>query len=260
MGLKRDRWLAVFRAADGSLPWQCPSCASSPLRVVPDSLRDGETRASKAGHEHEGWDPDHIEGRFSCLADCGHCANVVGLTGVFRVQDDRFHDERFGDAGDYEKYYRPCFFTESPLLVDMPDATPDSAVAELVASFQLFWCDPLACTNRIRSAVEKLLTEQRVPQTTRTKGKRHFLTLHSRIDKYRAKRADIADALMAVKWIGNAGSHSSSVTTEDALDGYELMDRVLDSLYARRHRRAASLTKTINRRRAPRSPRRGSSR
>jgi hypothetical protein len=44
---------------------------------------------------------------------------------------------------------------------------------------------------------------------------------------------------MAVKWIGNAGSHASVVTFDDALDGYELMDWVLDALYARRHRRAA---------------------
>jgi hypothetical protein len=217
-------------------------------------------RASKVGHEYEGWEPDHIEGRFSCLADCGHCGNVVGITGAFRIQDDRYYDERLGDCGDYEKYYRSLFFTESPLLVEIPEATPEPVVTELLASFQLFWCDPLACTNRIRSAVEKLLTEQKVPQTTGMKGKRHFLKLHNRIEKYHAKRSHIADALMAVKWIGNAGSHSSSVTIEDALDGYELMDWVLGSLYARRHRRAASLTKTINRRRAPRSPRRSSSR
>lgn len=259
MGLKRDRWLAEFRAVE-SIPWQCPSCASSPLRIVADSLREGETRASKASHEHEGWEPEHIDGRFSCLMDCGHCGNVVGVSGVFRVQDDRYYDERLGDAGDYEKYFRPRYFTESPLLVDIPEATPDALVTELLASFQLFWCDPLACTNRIRSAVEKLLTEQRVPQTTGTKGKRKFLSLHARIEKYRAKRSDIADALMAVKWIGNAGSHSSSVTIQDVLDGYELVDWVLDSLYARRHRRATSLTRAINRRKAPRSPRRGSSR
>jgi hypothetical protein len=189
--------------------------------------------------------------------DCAHCGNVVAVAGVFRMQDDRYYDEEHGEEGNYEKYFRPRYFTESPLLVDIPEATPDAVVTELLASFQLFWCDPLACTNRIRSAVEKLLTDQKVPQITGTKGKRNFLTLHSRIEKYRKSRSDIADALMAVKWIGNAGSHSSSVTIEDALDGYELVDWVLDSLYAKRHRRAASLTKAINRRKAPRSPRRG---
>jgi hypothetical protein len=54
-----------------------------------------------------------------------------------------------------------------------------------------------------------------------------------------------------VKWIGNAGSHSDILTPDDTLDGYERMDWVLDSLYARRHRSASTLTRTINHRRVP---------
>jgi hypothetical protein len=130
----------------------------------------------------------------------------------------------------------------------------------LVASFQLFWSDPLACTNRIRSTVERLLTAQKVPQTTgkiAAKGRRKFLALHRRIEQFATRRPEIAEKLMAVKWIGNAGSHSHGATVDDALDGYELMDWVLDTLYARRHHRASALTKAINRRKAPRSPRRG---
>jgi hypothetical protein len=223
-------------------------------------LRNGETRESKSEHESPGWEPEHIDGRFACLMDCANCGNTVGVAGTYRVQDDRYHDEYDGETGDYEFYYRPKFFTESPRLVDIPEATPASVVTELLVSFQLFWCDALACTNRIRTAVEKLLTEQRVPQTTGRippNGRRQFLKLHARIERYRAKQPAIANALMAMKWIGNAGSHASAVTVEDALDGYELMDWVLDALYARRHKRAASLSRAINRRRAPRSPRRG---
>jgi hypothetical protein len=194
--------------------------------------------------------------------DCGNCQNVVGVTGTYRIQDDRYIDDRIGEAGDYEKYYLPKYFTESPRLVDIPEATPQPVTDELLASFQLYWNDPLACTNRIRSAVEKLLTAQRISQTTGRKPgtRRQFLSLHRRIEQFRAKQPGIADALMAVKWIGNAGSHSDTVTPDDALDGYELMDWVLDSLYARRHRSASTITKAVNRRRAPRSRRRGSSR
>jgi hypothetical protein len=192
--------------------------------------------------------------------DCAHCQNTVGVAGTYRVVDDRYFDEVHGETGGYADYHRPRFFTESPHLVEIPEATPDSVTKELVASFQLFWSDPLACTNRIRSSVEKLLTAQKIPQTTGStgkKGRRQFLALHHRIERFGVKRADIAEKLMAVKWIGNAGSHSNGATIDDALDGYELVDWVLDTLYARRHHRASALTRAINRRKAPRSPRRG---
>lgn len=261
MGAKRDKWRPEFRTSS-KLTWPCPACSASPLRVVERSMCDGETHASAVAHSEDWWEPEHIQGRFVCLMDCGNCKNIVAAAGIYRVQDDRYIDDRNGEAGDYEKYYQPKYFTESPRLVDVPEATPQSIVDELLASFQLYWSDTLACTNRIRSAVEKLLTAQRVPQTTGRKpgAKRQFLSLHRRIELFRAKHSEIADSLMAVKWIGNAGSHSDSVTSDDALDGYELMDWVLDSLYARRHRTASTLTKAINRRRAPRSRRRGSSR
>ena len=240
--------------------WQCPDCGASPLRLVPDSLKSGQTRSSRAAQAHEASDPEWIDGRFSCVMDCAHCANVVGVAGTYKIVDDRYWDEEHGESGEYAEYYTPKFFTESPYLVDLPEATPEGVTEELVASFQLFWSDPLACTNRIRSSVEKLLTFEKVPQTTgkiSAKGRRQFLSLHHRIERYATKRPDIAEKLMAVKWIGNAGSHSKGTTVDDALDGYELMDWVLDTLYARRHRRASTLTRAINRRKAPRSPRRG---
>jgi hypothetical protein len=260
MGLKRDKWKAELRAGE-PLQWQCPSCHLSPLRVVADSLKRGETGASKEMHDDLAFDPDiHLDGRFSCLMDCAHCGNEVGVTGTYRLVDERSEDSDYPEVlGGYVESYRPKYFTDSPHLVEIPESTPDAVTEELIASFQLFWSDPLACTNRIRSGVEKLLTAERVPQTTRNaKGRRVFLQLHHRIDLYHKKRPDVAEKLMAVKWIGNAGSHGSGTTIDDALDGYELIDWVLETLYARRHRRASALTREINRRKAPRSPRRRS--
>jgi Domain of unknown function (DUF4145) len=262
MGVKRDRWKPEFYATSG-LIWPCPSCGASPLRVIRETIADGQTRASKALQENDWAGPEHIDGRFSCLMDCANCGNTVGSTGTFHFEDNRRLDERRGEMGDFDKRYSVRYFTESPLLVDIPEATPEPVVEELLASFQLFWSDPLGCANRIRSAVEKLLTSQKVPQTNGKSAKaggRKFLTLHARIERYRAKQPSVADKLMAVKWVGNAGSHAGAITTEDALDGYELLDWVLDTLYARRHRRAPTLSKAINRRRAPRSPRRGAAR
>lgn len=259
MGLNRDKWKAEFVAAE-LLRWPCPACRESSLRLDVNSLKRGETAASKSMHGHLAFEPDqHTAGRFSCIMSCAHCNNDVAVAGTHRLRDERSEDDEYGEVGGYAEYYRPRYFTESPHLVEIPERTPEPVSEELVASFQLFWSDPLACTNRIRSSVEKLLSAERVPQTTRDKkGRRVFLKLHHRIEQYQNKRKDVAEKLMAVKWIGNAGSHSNAATVDDALDGYEIIDWVLDALYAKRHRRASVLTRAINRRKAPRSPRRGS--
>ena len=124
-------------------------------------------------------------------------------------------------------------------------------------SFKLYWLSPEACANSIRSVVEGLLTHFKVRLTSKNaKGQRVLLSLHARIDLFRQTNPDLADALMAVKWIGNAGSHSRPIMREDLLDGYELMEHVLDELFVQREKRIARLSRQINRRKRPRSVKR----
>jgi hypothetical protein len=61
--------------------------------------------------------------------------------------------------------------------------------------------------------------------------------------------------MMAVKWIGNAGSHAKPVTREDLLDGYEMIEHLLDQIYIQPGKKLASLAKQINRSKKPRSAR-----
>jgi hypothetical protein len=196
------------------------------------------------------------------MLSCPHCDGQIAMGGDYRVQDDRHYDG-VGEAGDYENYYRARFFSDAPHIISMPAGAPERVSEQLRKSFQLYWIDVEACANNIRIAVEKLLTSQGIPRTNgrqalRSGKKRTFLTLHSRIELFRAKNQAVADALMAVKWIGNAGSHSAPTQSSDLLDGYALMSFALDELYVKRDARIGALTRAINRRRAPRSRRRGS--
>lgn len=250
MGIDRKKWKAEFRE-DDQPRWPCPSCGQATLRFTPETLKGSQTKASKEWQEHEASEPDQIEGRFGCIINCANCGNSIGAAGTYRVQDDRHWDERHGETGDYRTYYHLKYFTDSPHLVEIPESTPDAVRDELLASFQLFWSDPFACTNRIRSSVEKLLTSAKIPK--KPARRRGFLSLHDRIERYRRKQPEIAERLMAVKWIGNAGSHANPITGDDAIDGYVLMDWVLNDLYARRHREARVLARKINQRKRPRS-------
>jgi hypothetical protein len=258
--MDRTLWGAEFTAS-GQLPWTCPSCEGGRLFIVPNSLRTGQTRTSADGQQHEASEPEWVDGRFACMVACHHCTGAIAVAGKFRFQDDRFHDEVLGESGDYERYFSPSFFSEPPNIIQIPEETPDRIRERLVESFRLYWNDPESALNRIRSALELLLTAQRVNRTAgRGKGRPRgrFLTLHDRIQKYSLQRPDLAEPLLAAKWLGNAGSHATIISRNDVLDAYELLEHVLDELYVRRSHRVGALSRAINRRRGPRSARKPS--
>ncbi len=102
----------------------------------------------------------------------------------------------------------------------------------MAAASQLVWADPGAAANRLRLATEELLTAQRVPRTAVVQGKpQRRLNAHQRIERFRARNAAAADALMAVKWIGNEGSHADALTAKDVLDGAKVLSLALSLLY-----------------------------
>lgn len=261
MAIDPQPWTFAFTRHD-KLPWMCPSCNGGQLQIREGTLHSGQTRDSLEDQKHEASDPEWIQGRFACLLICPHCNGQIALSGEYHVQDDRHYDE-FGEAGDYENYYKPLFFSDAPHIISIPARTPEPVADQLYRSFQLYWTDVDACANSIRIAVEKLLTSQGIRRTSGSQasksGKRRaFLSLHSRIELFRAKNRSVADTLMAVKWIGNSGSHSAPTRPSDLLDGYALMSFALDELYVKRDAQIGALSRKINRRRAPRSRRRGS--
>jgi hypothetical protein len=54
--------------------------------------------------------------------------------------------------------------------------------------------------------------------------------------------------LLAIKWLGNEGSDGGTLTNEDSLDGFVLLERVLSEHYERRKHVISRLIGTIIRR------------
>ena len=222
-----------------------------------DSLKSEETAASIKSRNDDFFSFEMIEGRFSCLFSCPHCKETVAVAGTYWVQDDRIYDQEYGEAGEILEYYRPRYFSEAPPLIQLPDKTPDTVREEITKAFQLFWLDEEACGNRIRSAVEQLLTINGIPKTELVKKgasqKRNLLSLHRRIERFKKKRPELAEQLFAIKWIGNAGSHASGLNIEDLKDGFLLLELVLKELYDSSRRNALRIAKAVNKRKKPRS-------
>ena len=237
----------------------CPACKKGSVSPAsPDSINIQETHESKSYRDHPGWEPDWINGYFSGVLTCERstCKEFVHVIGEFKVvdkiyeADDPYDLER--GPNEYDNSMKVKFFEPPLLLIDGNSNAPDQVCSLVNSASVVLWSDPASAANRVRSAVEELLNRQHVRKTFQDrKGKTRRHTAHQRIELLKAKGqpkyCNAADLLMAVKWIGNDGSHGSAVSVSDVLDGVELMNEALDLIYETRtldlQRKAALINK-----------------
>jgi hypothetical protein len=93
---------------------------------------------------------------------------------------------------------------------------------------------------------------------TKKTGGRSMIALDGRIKILRNKRAslaDLCDRLLAVKHLGNAGSHPGDVHEEDVFDGLDILEHVLNETYGKHASVLARMVNQINARKGPRKRR-----
>jgi hypothetical protein len=253
-GLVDRRTLKIPFTRDNTPDWLCPRCKKGLLRFVEGQFHAEERKDSKDAHSHEAWDPDWIRYVYSGLLRCGNdnCGELVTNAGTGGVDIDVV----IGDDGEPEQawadFFQPKYFEPPLQLIDLPEDCPASISKPLQESFRLFFSSPPAASNNVRIALEALLTELGVKRFNTKNNKRIFLSLHSRISLLPAKYSGLGELLLAIKWLGNAGSHAySAVTIDDVMDAYELMDHVLQELYTQKTKKAKALAKLINKKKGP---------
>lgn len=149
----------------------------------------------------------------------------------------------------YIELLEPEYFFPHLEIFPIPVNCPKSVAEEIRSSFRLFFCDSSASANHIRKAVENILTDKGIK---RFKGReRVSITLHQRIRLYETKDKDIAEQLFAIKWLGNAGSHSGLLFKDDVLDAYEILETVLDDLYVGHKKSIKKKVLLVNKRKGP---------
>lgn len=207
----------------------CPVCGAGSL--APESILSVEAAASSNHRNHDAWEPDWIRGTFHGVLRCsvGRCNEPVTVAGDYKV--DMVKAPGGGWYGDYEAFYRLRYALPALPLLSPPDKTPETVQRAVEAASALLWTDPGAAGNRLRFAIEELLTAQQVRRYSVKNGRQNRLTTHSRIELLQQRKAAAGDALMAVKWIGNEGSHADALTTTDVIDGAELLGHALRLLY-----------------------------
>lgn len=232
-------------------PIPCPDCHEGVIRpegklvTLPDPESDMLLARIAAGVEGDSELTGSCSGTFRCGdPDCGRGVLISG---------DWSYDIDFepnGAGTRWADYIRVRYSTPALPIFIPPAKTPDKVTTAINAASELLWINPGAAANHLRQAIEELLTSKRVKRTELTKkNKQRRLSAHERIGIYRdtnPAQKDIADALEAVKWIGNSGSHEAALNVADVLEGAELLEHALKELYDPTERQRRARVKSIN--------------
>ena len=225
---KTQRWIQPFKK-DSLPPWPCPRCNTGTLSLRKGSMLEVSSGDTAAIPDYD-FDTDFYEGRFTCVADCSRpgCGETVIVTGRSFVESEN------DDGSHYVTLLTPVCVHPPPPIVPLPPRCPKDVRSELVSAFGLYWMDLRAAANRVRTSVELLLTRLGIQRVWIRESKRRRLTTHERIELFRAKDSELGSSLLAIKWIGNEGSHPGDLKKQDLLDAFELISHVLDETYAKR--------------------------
>jgi len=229
---------------DMQVEWPCPQCGQKTLLIIPESLVVNETHDTNK-HSSESWfEPEMDVSIFSCMARCSRrqCGEVVACLGNSGWERQDWDDEMSGNG--YYQWFHPKSFFPSLHPFELPTKCPEEIAEPLQAAFSVFLIQPGAAANLIRISVERMLTAMGV---TEKNEKDRRITLHIRLGMLPELYVSFKDPLMAIKFLGNAGSHTyDKVKIKDIEDAFEIMEYVVNDLFSGRKESVEVLTKRLS--------------
>lgn len=224
MTVDRKLWEESFT---NELPhWSCPTCQKGYLALLPDKFLNVETGPSKSAHDHEAWEPEWTQTRFVGLLECSMpaCKELVAVSGSGSISIVQIsYDECMTDTHYEVECLRP-----TPVPISYPHNTPEQVTTFIREASSLLWQSANASANKIRQAVESIMDNQNIDKKTAS-GK--DISLHHRIKNFSELHKENGDFLLAIKWLGNSGSHADGISRNEVLDAFDMIEFVLESLY-----------------------------
>jgi hypothetical protein len=234
----------------GSTPdWICPTCYKGILTLDPKEFHFNETEESIRDHRHEDFDPEWIRYRFVGYLRCANpkCKELVTFLGRGNVEIHTYLDGDDSYSSEFDDIFVANYFSPPLRLFKIHEKCTTEISNQIVDAFALYWCDTSACANKIRIALEMIMNDHSVKRKyVSDKGKRKDVSLHSRIEVFGKKFPELKDHLIAIKWIGNSGSHVGKLERVDLIDAFSLLEHCIDNLYGKRDKELKSISKQIN--------------
>lgn len=246
---------------DEGITFPCPTCGNFSLQLDKSKFHTSNSAASrKMMKELSYWEDEWVSYIYTAIFVCqnSNCEEHVVSSGTGSVSQEPIftQDDRYTyTTTEYVCFYDPKFFQPALHFFKIPDNCPEDIRTPLLEAFSITLLSPSSAANKVRVSIENLLTNFNIPKTTTNKHKKRVrLNLDARIEKAKGKHiilGQLEDILYAIKWLGNAGSHSSSeITLDDVFDAYELMEHILLELYQPKHE-LNKLAKAIRKRKGP---------
>lgn len=209
--------------------WPCPVCHVGLLTGKTESFRLIQSKASKQEEIDLGKQASyHFNyGNFTGILRCNRasCQEPVFVVGNYQLDDNFIGVDEYGyPEREIVEFLTPTLFQPNVPLFQLHHEVPALIRDAFDKSFEQFWLDTDACGNKLRIVVELLMNDQ---------GMKPDHSLAKRIKEFQqTKDAVLGDVLMAVKWIGNSGSHhGDSLSRAAIIDAMEMLDHVTLKLY-----------------------------
>lgn len=223
---------------DDGVTYLCPTCSDFTLQLQPKKFHSEETSGTKKMQASDDYyEPEFYSFIFSAIFICKNskCKESVVCLGDGYID----FDENIDPYGNYDRsyfnVYVPKVFMPTIHFFNIPENCPKNVKQPLIEAFSLTLKSPSSAANKVRAAIENLLTEFGVPDTTEKDGKKSFLSLHNRIEKakeYQPTLGQLEKIFLAIKYLGNAGSHAlSNISTDDVFNAYDFINHILDEIY-----------------------------
>lgn len=254
--MKREFWKEAIYFTDTVKDYPCPLCNSN-LKLLRE-LNEEITPAGKDDLENRY--PYGIDYKFSGLLKCikPSCGHIISMVGSIEadIKNQLYDDENIFVGEEIFSNYIPKFFHPNLRMFSLNPKLSDEVKEQLNLSFANYFHDLSSSANRLRTAVEILLDDIKAPKyhITKKKKRHYFNSLHSRIKNFKKKNKTVSKLLLAIKFIGNEGSHNGGgITLEDILDGYEIIELVIKLVYGDGSQEIHNIAEEILCKKSPRS-------
>lgn len=235
--MNREIWARRNFTNDNPIDYHCPTCQVGILTI---SSLDSKIIPGQEEMERYNY-PYGIDYIFSGILTCKNtnCKSVISISGnvlkdienSYQLPDGEYVENRFNE-------YNPRFFYPYLQIITLTKEIPIEVKEQIKLSFSHFFNDLSSCANRIRNSIEIILDDLKAPKRYKDKNNKikPFRSLHHRIESYHKKSQNkkITNLLLAIKIIGNEGSHIGNVALEDILDAYEFLEKILDYVYLKK--------------------------
>jgi hypothetical protein len=215
--MKKEPWKMDHFQENGLTLWTCSKCFTGHLYT--------KTKPVVTSND-----------RFSAPLRCANsdCKAEYMVSGFVRYFSFEYHMEVSKQfIGKKYKQFYPQYFTPALQLFKLNELIPKKIAVCIDQSFANFWSDIASAANAIRRSLEFLLDdlEEPVPRTSNGQVIPSNFSLHKRIELYADINPDISQSLLAIKWIGNSGSHGEILSKEELLNAYVILEATLDDLF-----------------------------